>query len=262
MSLEIKLSAFEGPLDLLLLLIEKNKVDIYDIPIVMITDQYMEYVNSMEGEDLELLSDFLLMASTLLDIKARMLLPKEEDENGEEIDPRSELVERLIEYKEYRKLSEELKELYFEEDQPFFREASFPEEVLSYKPPVELTALLSGVTGERLREAFRTVLLRQEEKTDPVRSAFGTIRREPVRLADKVTLIRRFCRDQGRFTFAELISEQNTKTDAVVTFLACLELIKIGFLTVEQEDVFSEIELTWNPESQAELTNEDLMQYE
>ena len=127
---------------------------------------------------------------------------------------------------------------------------------------MHLTALLSGVTGERLREAFRTVLLRQEEKTDPVRSAFGTIRREPIRLADKVTLIRRFCRDQGRFTFSELISEQNTKTDAVVTFLACLELIKIGFLTVEQEDVFSEIELTWNPESQAELTNEDLMQYE
>ncbi len=262
MSVEIKLSAFEGPLDLLLLLIEKNKVDIYDIPIVTITDQYMAYLSSLEGENLELLSDFLVMASTLLDIKARMLLPKEEDENGEEIDPRTELVERLIEYKEYKMMAEDLGEIYSEEKQPFFRDPSFPEEVLSYRPPVDLEALFSGITGERLLEAFRTVLTRQEEKMDPVRSRFGTIQREPVRLSDKVGIVRDFCLKKGKFSFRDLLTGQHTRTDAVVTFLACLELIRIGYISVSQQGTFREIEFTWNKDSSAELTHEDLMQYE
>ena len=103
-----KLEHFEGPLDLLLHLIEKNKVDIYDIPIVEITAQYLEYVRNMEREDLNLVSEFLVMAATLLDIKAKMLLPKEVDEEGEEVDPRAELVARLLEYKRYKILAEEL----------------------------------------------------------------------------------------------------------------------------------------------------------
>ena len=106
-----KLEHFEGPLDLLLHLIEKNKVDIYDIPIVEITAQYLEYVRNMEREDLNLVSEFLVMAATLLDIKAKMLLPKEVDEEGEEVDPRAELVARLLEYKRYKILAEELADL-------------------------------------------------------------------------------------------------------------------------------------------------------
>ena len=97
MRIEVKLEAFEGPLDLLLHLIEKNKIDIYDIPIAEITDQYMEYVNQMESSDLDTMSDFLLVAAQLINIKSRMLLPKEEKENGEETDPREELVNRLLE---------------------------------------------------------------------------------------------------------------------------------------------------------------------
>ena len=102
MELEVKLQVFEGPLDLLLHLIEKNKVDIYDIPIVEITEQYLDYVSKMPKDDLDLASEFLVMAATLIDIKSKMLLPKEVDENGEEIDPRAELVEKLIEYKVYK----------------------------------------------------------------------------------------------------------------------------------------------------------------
>ena len=109
MSIDIKLTAYEGPLDLLLLLIEKNKVDIYDIPIAKITDQYLEYVEELKAQNLDTLSDFLVVAATLLDIKARMLLPKEEDENGDEIDPRTELVEQLIEYQEFKLMARELK---------------------------------------------------------------------------------------------------------------------------------------------------------
>ena len=101
MALEVKLQAFEGPLDLLLHLIEKNKVDIYDIPIVEITDQYLETIRQMEEADMNVMSEFLVMAATLLDIKCRMLLPREKDEEGQEEDPRSELVEKLLEYKLY-----------------------------------------------------------------------------------------------------------------------------------------------------------------
>ena len=110
MALSVKLNVFEGPLDLLLHLIDKNKIDIYDIPIVEITDQYMEYLHSMEKEDLGIMSEFLVMAATLLDIKCKMLLPKEVNEEGEEEDPRAELVQKLLEYKMYKYMSYELRD--------------------------------------------------------------------------------------------------------------------------------------------------------
>ena len=110
MSLAVKLQVFEGPLDLLLYLIEKNKVDIYDIPIVQITDQYLEYVRKLHHEDMNVMSEFLVMAATLIDIKCRMLLPREVNEEGEEEDPRAELVQKLLEYKMYKYMSYELKD--------------------------------------------------------------------------------------------------------------------------------------------------------
>ena len=101
MGIPVKLQVFEGPLDLLLHLIDKNKIDIYDIPIVEITDQYLDYIQQMKREDLDVMSEFMVMAATLLDIKCRMLLPKEVNEEGEEEDPREELVKQLLEYKMY-----------------------------------------------------------------------------------------------------------------------------------------------------------------
>ena len=109
MSISVKLEAFDGPLDLLLHLIEKNKIDIFDIPIVEITNQYMEIIAQMQTKDMDVMSDFLLMAATLLRIKSKMLLPAEKAEEGEEEDPRAELVERLLEYKTYKYASYELK---------------------------------------------------------------------------------------------------------------------------------------------------------
>lgn len=102
MGIPVKLQVFEGPLDLLLHLIDKNKIDIYDIPIVEITEQYMEYIRQMQQEDLNIVSEFMVMAATLLDIKCKMLLPKEINEEGEEEDPREELVQQLLEYKMYK----------------------------------------------------------------------------------------------------------------------------------------------------------------
>ena len=131
MALSVKLEAFEGPLDLLLHLIDKNKIDIYDIPIVMITEQYMEYIRQMETEDMNIMSEFLLMAATLLDIKCKMLLPKEVDEEGEEEDPRAELVQKLLEYKMYKYMSFELKDRQFSAERNLYKPPTIPEEILA-----------------------------------------------------------------------------------------------------------------------------------
>ena len=144
MAIPVKLNVFEGPLDLLLHLIDKNKIDIYDIPIVEITDQYMEYIHAMEKEDLGVMSEFMVMAATLLDIKCRMLLPKEINEEGEEEDPRAELVQKLLEYKMYKYMSYELKDKMDDASGVYFREPDVPREVLQYREPVDPSELLAG----------------------------------------------------------------------------------------------------------------------
>ena len=129
MALEVKLEAFEGPLDLLLHLIDKNKVNIYDIPIALITDQYLEYVAGMEKEDLNVVSEFLVMAAMLLDIKSRMLLPAPEEEEDETEDPRQELVEKLLEYKMYKYMSYELKDMQVDADKSMFKDSTVPDDL-------------------------------------------------------------------------------------------------------------------------------------
>ena len=177
MELSYKLEKFEGPLDLLLHLIEKNKINIYDIPIAEITDQYLEYVSCMEEESLDVVSEFLVMAATLLDIKARMLLPREVSEEGEEEDPRAELVERLLEYKTYKYMSLELKDMEVDADKVFYKAPTIPGEVEKYEEPVDLDQLLDGLTLSKLQKIFESVMKRREDKIDPVRSTFGTIKR-------------------------------------------------------------------------------------
>ncbi len=128
MAISVKLQAFEGPLDLLLHLIEKNKVDIYDIPIVEITAQYLDYIKAMETEDMNIMSEFLVMAATLLEIKCKMLLPREVNEEGEEEDPRAELVQKLLEYKMYKYMSYELKDRQMDAALTLFKEKTLPKE--------------------------------------------------------------------------------------------------------------------------------------
>ena len=128
MAIPVKLEAFEGPLDLLLHLIEKNKIDIYDIPIVEITEQYLDYIKQMQNRDMNIMSEFLVMAATLLDIKCRMLLPKEVNEEGEEEDPRAELVQKLLEYKMYKYMSFELRDRQVDAARNMYREQNLPKE--------------------------------------------------------------------------------------------------------------------------------------
>ena len=142
MGIPVKLEAFEGPLDLLLHLIEKNKIDIYDIPIVEITEQYMEYIRQMQEENLNIMSEFMVMAATLLDIKCKMLLPKEITEEGEEKDPREELVQQLLEYKMYKYMSYELRDRMADASRCVYRAESMPKEVLEYRPPVDIQELI------------------------------------------------------------------------------------------------------------------------
>ena len=241
MSLTVKLQVFEGPLDLLLHLIEKNKVDIYDIPIVLITDQYLDYIRQMQREDLDVMSEFLVMAATLLDIKCRMLLPKEVNEDGEEEDPRAELVEKLIEYKMYKYMSYELKDRLEDASKIFYKGDTTPKEVLRYRPKVEPEELLEGLTLKRLHEIFGQVLRRQESRIDPIRSQFGTIKKEDVRLEDKLLEVADLARRRKRFSFRELLKKQKSRMQTIVTFLAMLELMKYGIVEAEQEDTGGEI---------------------
>ncbi len=241
MELEVKLQVFEGPLDLLLHLIEKNKVDIYDIPIVEITEQYLEYVEQMPKDDLDLASEFLLMAATLIDIKSKMLLPKEVDENGEEIDPRAELVEKLIEYKMYKYAAAELKDMQLYAGKSLYKEPTVPKEVQKYEPPVDLDKLLDGVSLKQLNDIFQMVLKRQVDKIDPVRSKFGKIEMEEVSLPDKIDFVVNTVKKKKRCSFKQLLEEQHTKMEVIVSFLAILELIKVGQIEVRQDNIFDDI---------------------
>lgn len=241
MELAVKLEAFEGPLDLLLHLIEKNKVDIYDIPIVEITKQYMEYVEAMDKEDLNLVSEFLVMAATLVDIKCRMLLPKEINEEGEEIDPREELVAKLIEYKMYKYAAFELRDRQLYAGKSLYKMPTIPDEVIQYRPPVNLDELLQDVDLQRLNDIFQMVLKRRVDKIDPIRSKFGKIEMEEVSLTDKIDYVKSYTKNRKKCSFKQMLQNQKSKMNIIVTFLAVLELIKNGSITVSQENTFDDI---------------------
>lgn len=244
MGIPVKLQVFEGPLDLLLHLIEKNKIDIYDIPIVEITNQYMEYIKAMQKEDLNIMSEFLVMAATLLDIKCRMLLPKEVNEEGEEEDPRQELVEQLLEYKMYKFMSYELKDRELDGDRVMYKSATIPDEVKGYVPPVNLDELLGDLTLVQLNRIFKEVMKRQESKVDPVRSKFGKIEKEEVTLPNKLDYVMEYARSHRKFGFRALLKKQSSKVQVVVTFLAILQLMKEGVIFIEQDQPFDEIMIT------------------
>ncbi len=241
MGISYKLDNFEGPLDLLLHLIDKNKVNIYDIPISVITEQYLDYVNHMETEDLNIVSEFLVMAATLIDIKARMLLPKEVNEEGEEEDPRAELVARLLEYKYYKYMSQELRDREVGAERLFYKNPTVPPEVAKYEPPLDLDSLLDGLTLAKLQEIFRAVTKRNSDRIDPIRSRFGNIRKESVSLEDKINSVMDYARKHRTFSFRKMLEGQPDRVEVVVTFLALLELMKVGKIRLSQEQLFDDM---------------------
>lgn len=244
MAIPVKLQVFEGPLDLLLHLIDKNKVNIYDIPIVLITEQYLEYVNAMDKTDLNVVSEFLVMAATLLDIKSKMLLPAEVNEEGEEEDPRAELVEKLLEYKMYKYMAYELKDRQVDAMRSLYKASTIPPEVEAYREPVDIEQLVSDVTLRKLNDIFNEIMKRQEDKVDKVRSNFGKIEKEEVNLLEKIEYVKEYARKNGSFSFRQLLMESASKMQVIVTFLAILELMKTSFIRVEQDYTFADIRIS------------------
>jgi len=240
MSYRVKLRNFEGPLDLLLFLIRKNEVDIYDIPIALVTRQYLEYIHLMQKFDLDLASEFILMAATLIRIKAQMLLPKPEIEDElDEFDPRQELVERLIEYKKYKEIAFELSRRESYQRLHFVRQVS----------DVQLTESHGDepVSGQislfDLLAAFSESLKRIEN--EPVHHVFSP----SLSVDDQINFILTFLKDQSQVSFSELMQHVHiqTRSALIATFLALLELIRNRKLMIKQNQPFSEIWI-FNPQ--------------
>ena len=244
MGLSVRLTVFEGPLDLLLYLIEKNKIDIYDIPIVVITEQYLDYIRNMQTEDMNVMSEFLVMAATLLDIKCRMLLPREVNEEGEEEDPRAELVQKLLEYKMYKYMAFELRDKQVDAAKSWYKKPMLPKEVADYQYPIDYEELVGDVTLAKLHEIFKSVMRRQEDKIDPIRSQFGKIEKDEINLEEKQGYIEEYVKNHRRFSFRSLLEKQGSKMEVIVTFMAMLEMMKQGIISIEQEDTFADIIIT------------------
>lgn len=264
MGIPVKLEVFEGPLDLLLHLIEKNKIDIYDIPIVLITEQYLEYINAMEQKNLDIMSEFLVMAATLLKIKSKMLLPKEEVEEEEEEDPRQELVERLLEYKMYKYISFELKDKQIDASRILFKPNTVPEEISNYKEEVKMEELLCGLSLAKLHAIYESVLKRQVDKIDPIRSKYGDIKKDTVNLTDRMIYIEEYGMLHKTFLFRKLLEASSSKMEIIITFLGVLELMKVGKLKIEQEQIFDDIFITYigNPKNRVVEIEENDIVYE
>jgi len=216
---KIKLEQFEGPLDLLLFFIRRDELNIYDIPISRITKEFLEYVNLIKLLDLEIAGDFILMASTLMHIKVRMLLPREVDEKGEEIDPRTELVQALLEYKKYKEMSEELS--FFESNQ---RKISFrgnysidPKETYS-----DYDVLLKDVSIYDLAKTFKKII--EEIKEEPIHEVITL----NISIDEQIEHIMNLIEAKPELTFLDLVGGMKEKIRIVVTFVALLELTKMG----------------------------------
>lgn len=243
MSITVKLEAFEGPFDLLFHLIEKNKINIYDIPIALITDQFMEYVDAMQERNMDNMSEFLVMAATLLEIKSKMLLPIPKKEEEEEEDPREELVNKLLEYKKIKHFSEELKMRQVEAQKVFYRNSTLPQHVknMLQDVPVEISEILYGITLQNMFSIFQDLLKRKERKIDTVRSGFKSVQRDVYKIEDKITYIMDLLVIYPVIHFHELFYEDSDKMEIVVTFLALLELIRSKKVKIEQKYPFKDI---------------------
>lgn len=257
MAIPVKLEVFEGPLDLLLHLIDKNKIDIYDIPIVVITEQYLDYIRQMEKDDMNVMSEFLVMAATLIDIKCRMLLPKEVNEEGEEEDPRAELVQKLLEYKMYKYMSLELRDRQTDAAKNMYRVQKLPPEVALYKPPTDYDALIGDMTLSRLHEIFKSIVKRREDRVDPIRSRYGNIEKEEIDMDSRFLYVEAYAREHSVFSFRKLLEKQAGRMEIIVTFLVILELMKTGKITISQESIFDDIMITSNYDRQKGLFPQD-----
>jgi segregation and condensation protein A len=253
-NVEIRLDSFEGPMDLLYSLIIKNKIDINDIPIALITDQYLECINRYEAENRDVtmtsMSDFIVMAATLIEIKSKMLLPKEVDENNVEIDPREELVKRLMEYKRFKKLAVTFGQKQLSSGFNYYKksDAALIKKIRA-DVPKQVSDILGDADMSMLMKAFEEVLKRQEVRTDKIRSRFNSVEREQYTIESKTEYILNLLEVNGSIYFRSMFryergSYRMHKSEIIATFLAMLELIKTKQIKVYQDKAFDDIKIT------------------
>lgn len=242
MSLNIKIENFEGPFDLLLHLIKKNKMDISDIKIYEITNQYLEYIHTMEEMDLEITSEFIVIAATLIEIKSKLLLPKSKDDESaadlDEKDPEKELIEKLIQYKKFKNAALFLKEREQGAGRIFSKK---PEIIEEKKKNVNPKDFLEGVSILKLYELYSNLITTYRNKINSSNVINKEIPIDKFKIEDKMEYLKENIQIGKKVLFSDIINECTSKIEAVVTFLALLELMKLRYIIVVQEQNFTEI---------------------
>lgn len=248
MSYKVKLELFEGPLDLLLYLIKKEEIDIYDIPIAKITDQYLKYIELMQLMDLDIAGEFLVMAATLIHIKSKMLLPPEqvEGEEKEELDPRAELVKRLLEYKKFKEAAAQLSDREQQQKHLFSRVG----------PGIKIEDV--AAKGDEFFEATLFDLITAFTKVlkDIPKDVFHKVIKDEFTVSEKIHGILHMLVEKKKLVFTELFTAAKSKFEIITIFLAILELIKIREIVIMQHMAFGEIEIIRNTETIAPVRND------
>ncbi len=249
----IRLSVFEGPLDLLLFLIRKQEIDIYDIPVEQVTEQYLAVLRESERIHLETAGEFFVMAATLMEIKSRMLLPKSErvassDNEDEDIDPRWELVHQLLEYKKFKEAASDLDSLIKTEQSQAPRRVKGRPSDLGPRPVRKSDKM-------ELWNAFNEVLRRLSD-----RLVVGEIHEEKVTVADQMEFILEVIRQPGPHALTKLFHEKTTITLAIYTFLGCLELARLNKIRIWQKETFAEIFFEGAEENELEKNADNLLE--
>lgn len=247
MSVLYKLDTFEGPLDLLLHLIDKAEIDIHEVSISEITIQYMDYLHAMKELELEVTSEFLVMAATLLAIKSKQLLPKPpvfeddyEDWPDDGLDPRDELIQKLVEYRKFKQIAEQLREKEFERSLVYSRE---PEDMTPFMKQEKVNPV-EGIHLSDLIVAFQKALRRAAR-----RNIVATVQRDEISVKDRIRDIVDVLKQFETVRFSRLIRENMDRHEIVVTFLAILELMKLKHIRCFQHQLFDDIVIHWRGES-------------
>ncbi|MCL2618317.1 MAG: segregation/condensation protein A [Defluviitaleaceae bacterium] len=244
--MNFRLDAFEGPMDLLLHLLEKNEINIYDIPIAVITEQYLAHLGHIrKARDMASISEFVVMAATLLEIKSRMLLPAAPKTSGEpEVDPREELVNRLIEYKKYKRVTADFAQKQLVGERFVFRP---PDSAMISRARADSLAdlgdFLDGVDLKRLLEVCRETLRRKDISPDRPEVSYNVIAQDAYTVEDRMEYVLNLLAIRAFYSFAGLLESAAGRVQIIVTFIAVLELVRQQRVQVRQEGIFAEIML-------------------
>lgn len=259
MSVLYKLDTFEGPLDLLLHLIDKSEIDIHEVSISEITDQYMDYLHAMTELELEVTSEFLVMAATLLSIKSKQLLPKPpvfeddfDDWMDDDLDPRDELIQKLVEYRKFKQIAEQLREKEFERSLVYSRE---PEDMTPFLKEQKINPL-EGIHLSDLIAAFQKALGKAAR-----RQVIATVQRDEISVKDRIRDIVEVLKQYETVQFSKLMRENMNRHEVVVTFLAILELMKMKHIRCFQHGLFDDIVIQWRGEAVADGLSEFEIDY-